>query len=107
MAVSSTFRAHTPYHQVLFRPNEADMIGTEWFSESTLNYAEHIFRHQASSQFQSPAPVTPFDPHASDTDGGRPALLFASERHPLTAVSWTQAGAAGSRYGGLAAASRA
>ncbi|GAB3642952.1 acetoacetate--CoA ligase [Spirosoma arcticum] len=70
-------QSHAPYHQVIFRPSEADMIGTEWFSGAKLNYAEHIFRHKNPQ---------------------RPALLFASERaddrwsdarrHPLTAVSW-------------------
>ncbi|GAB2564867.1 acetoacetate--CoA ligase [Spirosoma areae] len=62
-------QSHTPYHQVIFRPNQADMIGTEWFSESTINYAEHIFRHKTTQ---------------------RPALLWASERQPLTALSWEE-----------------
>ncbi|GAB4047562.1 acetoacetate--CoA ligase [Spirosoma litoris] len=65
-------QSHTPYHQVVFRPNRVDMIGTEWFTGATLNYAEHIFRHK---------PI--------QTRGERtPALLFASERHSLTSVSW-------------------
>ena len=65
-------QSHTPYHQVLFRPNQEDMIGTEWFTESTLNYAEHIFRHQPAQR------------HSNEP----PALLFSSERQPLTALSW-------------------
>ena len=61
-------QSDTPYHQVVFKPNATDMIGTEWFAGATLNYAEHIFRHRNAQ---------------------RPALLFASERHPTpVAVSW-------------------
>lgn len=70
-------QSHTAYHQIIFRPSGDDMIGTEWFSGATLNYAEHIFRHK---------------------NAPRPALLFASERsgvreadtrqHGLTAMSW-------------------
>ena len=59
---------HTPYHQIILKPNQRDMIGTEWFREATLNYTEHIFRHRTDQ---------------------RPAILFASEQHPtLTALSW-------------------
>jgi acetoacetyl-CoA synthetase len=60
-------QSHTPYNQIVFSPSDADMIGTEWFSGATLNYAEHIFRH-ANTQ--------------------RPALMFASEQRRLTAISW-------------------
>lgn len=65
-------QSYTPYRQLIYRPSENDMVGTEWFSGATLNYAEHIFRHK---------------------NGQRPALLFASERfntrqHRLMAVSW-------------------
>ena len=65
-------QAHTPYNQVLFRPSTADMIGTDWFSGATLNYAEHIFRHK---------------------NNHRPALLCAAEPSDgrtgrLTALSW-------------------
>jgi len=77
-------QSHTPYHQILFRPNEADMIGTEWFSESTLNYAEHIFRHKPEAA-PTPKPRTGAVPLV---EVSQPPLLFASERHPLTAVSW-------------------
>ena len=76
-------QSHTPYHQVLFRPNETDMIGTEWFSESTLNYAEHIFRHKL-------AHTSITSGHTVSSNGTSPALLFSSERHPLTAISWTE-----------------
>ncbi|MVM31780.1 acetoacetate--CoA ligase [Spirosoma sp. HMF4905] len=65
-------QGHTPYHQVVFRPNREDMIGTEWFTGATLNYAEHIFRHKSTQG-----------------RGDRtPALLFASERQSLLSVSW-------------------
>ncbi|AKD57487.1 acetoacetate--CoA ligase [Spirosoma radiotolerans] len=61
-------QSHTPYHQVIFRPNREDMIGVSWFSEATLNYAEHIFRHRSPQ---------------------RPAILFSSERQPaVTSLSW-------------------
>lgn len=63
-------QSHTPYHQLVYRPSNADMIGTEWFIGATLNYAEHIFRHKATQ------PRT------------GPALLFASERQSLTGLSW-------------------
>ena len=63
-------QSHTPYHQVFFRPNRQDMIGVSWFSEATLNYAEHIFRHRNAQ---------------------RPAILFVSEQHPtLASVSWNE-----------------
>lgn len=67
-------QAHSPYSQVIFRPSDADMIGTEWFSGATLNYAEHIFRHKTSQS----------------RNAGSPALLFASERQSLAALSWDQ-----------------
>lgn len=65
-------QSHTPYREVVFRPNREDMIGTEWFAGATLNYAEHIFRHKSTQ-----------------ARGERtPALVFASERQPLMTVSW-------------------
>jgi acetoacetyl-CoA synthetase len=48
---------------------ERSMPGAQWFPGAHLNYAEQIFR-QASSE--------------------RPALLFQSERQPLTALSWAE-----------------
>jgi acetoacetyl-CoA synthetase len=56
--------SHTPYKQVL---TGAEMPGYRWFEGATLNYAAHIFR-QATDQ--------------------RPAILFQSERQPLTEISW-------------------
>ncbi|GAB4028168.1 acetoacetate--CoA ligase [Spirosoma gilvum] len=64
-------QSHTPYKQVLYRPSDADMVGVDWFSGATLNYAEHIFRHKATHQ-----------------SANRPALLFASEQQSLTSMSW-------------------
>lgn len=62
-------QSQTPYEQVVFRPNREDMIGTSWFEGATLNYAEHIFRHQTRQ---------------------RPAIIFTSELQPtLTSISWT------------------
>ena len=63
--------SHTPYYQILYRPEDETMIGTEWFIGSTLNYAEHIFRHKDTKTRNSPA------------------LFFASERHKLRSISWT------------------
>ncbi|HRN56302.1 MAG TPA: AMP-binding protein, partial [Agriterribacter sp.] len=57
---------HTPYTHVMSRD---PMPYTKWFEGSTVNYAEHIFRNATN---------------------GRPALLFQSERRPLTSVSWNE-----------------
>jgi acetoacetyl-CoA synthetase len=59
-------RASQPYDCVL---PERRMPGARWFPGARLNYAEHAFRN---------------------ADGGRPALLFASERHALQATSWPE-----------------
>jgi acetoacetyl-CoA synthetase len=56
--------AHQPYQGVI---SDDSMPNTRWFEGSTLNYAEHIFRHKTSE---------------------RPAIIFQSERHPLTEISW-------------------
>jgi acetoacetyl-CoA synthetase len=42
-------------------------FGGRWFAETRINYAEHIFRNETDAF---------------------PALLFQSERHPLTEISW-------------------
>lgn len=55
---------HTPYQKIM---SDDGMPYTKWFEGATLNYAEHIFRN------------------ATDE---RPAILFQSERTPLTAISW-------------------
>lgn len=62
-------QSHSPYSQVIFRPSAADMIGTEWFTGATVNYAEHIFRHRNKQ---------------------RPAILFATERQRLASLSWDE-----------------
>lgn len=64
-------QSRTPYTQVVYRPTDADMIGTDWFTGATLNYAEHIFRHKSN----------------------QPAILYAAEgpesrRQRLLALSW-------------------
>ncbi|GAB3706178.1 acetoacetate--CoA ligase [Spirosoma flavus] len=64
-------QSHTPYQQVVFRPSQRDMIGTDWFSGATLNYAEHIFRHKTVQRHSD-----------------RPAMLYASEHQPVKAISW-------------------
>ncbi|GAB4014700.1 acetoacetate--CoA ligase [Spirosoma koreense] len=63
-------QSHSPYQQIIYRPSDADMVGTEWFIGATVNYAEHIFRHKATQSRTSPA------------------ILFASERQGLTVLSW-------------------
>jgi acetoacetyl-CoA synthetase len=60
-------RASQPYKRVL----KARMPGAEWFSGARLNYAEHALRHERA---------------------GADALLFLSERHGLTTMSWSELG---------------
>jgi acetoacetyl-CoA synthetase len=56
--------ADAPYERVLGR---AEMPGAEWFPGTRLNYAEHVFRDRAADEV---------------------ALVHASERRPLTEMSW-------------------
>lgn len=56
--------ASHPYDAVL---GDRRMPGTQWFPGARLNYAEHTFKHAADD---------------------RPALMFQSERNPLTEMSW-------------------
>ncbi|MBE3559735.1 MAG: acetoacetate--CoA ligase [Ktedonobacteraceae bacterium] len=58
-------KASQPYTTVLA---ERRMPGARWFTGAQLNYAEHVFRNATAE---------------------RPALFFRSERHPLTAMSWS------------------
>jgi len=53
-----------PYEKILA---ERNMPGAKWFAGAELNYAEHVFRNAISS---------------------RPALVFQSEKLPLTEISW-------------------
>jgi acetoacetyl-CoA synthetase len=59
-------KSHDIYLEVLVRP-QYGMIGTKWFTRSRVNYAEHVFRNRTND---------------------RPALIFQSERQPLTEISW-------------------
>ncbi|OIN60032.1 acetoacetate--CoA ligase [Arsenicibacter rosenii] len=66
-------QSHSAYRDVLDR-NPDGMIGTEWFTGATVNYAEHAFRFKNKQH---------------------PAILFHSERSVAsdlrpTAISWTQ-----------------
>src|ERR1700722_660310 len=61
-------RASRPYERVL---GKSSMPGAEWFPGARLNYAEHALRHERA---------------------GADALLFLSERRPLSALSWTALG---------------
>ena len=62
-------KSHDTYFEVLRKNGSDDMIGTKWFTRATLNYAEHIFRNKNKD---------------------RPALIFQSERQPLTEISWAE-----------------
>ena len=55
-----------PYHTVLV---ERKMPGAKWFAGAELNYAEHVFRNATTS---------------------RPAIVFQSEKMPLTEISWDE-----------------
>lgn len=57
---------HTPYTQVL---SGTQMPDYKWFEGATLNYAEHVFRQKTAS---------------------RPAIIFQSERHARTEMSWAE-----------------
>ncbi|GCE27428.1 acetoacetyl-CoA synthetase [Dictyobacter alpinus] len=59
-------KASHPYSAVL---TDHTMPGAHWFPDARLNYAEHIFRNATSD---------------------RPAILFQSERQPLTEISWQE-----------------
>lgn len=56
----------TPYSRVL---SSHTMPGARWFEGATLNYTEHVFRNATAAH---------------------PAVLFQSERQPLTAISWAE-----------------
>ena len=60
--------ASRPYERVL---GSSTMPGAEWFPGAQLNYAEHALRLERD---------------------GADALLYLSERRPLTALSWTDLG---------------
>ncbi|MCB9284645.1 MAG: acetoacetate--CoA ligase [Lewinellaceae bacterium] len=59
-------KSYSPYSQVL---KGDEMPGYEWFTGSTLNYAEHIFRAR---------------------NDAHPAIIFQSERQSLIEISWEE-----------------
>src|SRR6266704_78166 len=59
-------KASKPYST---RLDERKMPGAHWFPGAELNYAEHVFRNAAND---------------------RPALIFQSERQPLTEIAWDE-----------------
>ncbi|HZS93644.1 MAG TPA: AMP-binding protein, partial [Chloroflexota bacterium] len=59
-------RATQPYETVLA---ERGMPGAVWFPGARINYAEQVFRNETADY---------------------PAILFRSERHPLTTISWDE-----------------
>lgn len=61
-----SIKAHDTYFEVVNKPTSG-MIGTEWFTKSTLNYAEHVFRNKTKES---------------------PALIFQSETKSLKEISW-------------------
>ncbi|MCB0395261.1 MAG: acetoacetate--CoA ligase [Flavobacteriales bacterium] len=60
--------SHSDYEKVIDVPS-GTIMGTRWFTGSTLNYAEHVFR-QSNDQ--------------------HPAIIFKSERHPIQHISWKE-----------------
>ena len=63
-------KASAPYEQVL-EGGERTLPRPTWFPGAQLNYAEHLLRHESR-------------------DG--PAILFASEDHPVAGLSWNELG---------------
>ncbi|MFN8349343.1 MAG: AMP-binding protein [Spirosomataceae bacterium] len=59
-------KSHSMYWDVLVN-SKKELSDTQWFTGSSVNYAEHIFRSK---------------------NANRPALLYQSEREPLREVSW-------------------
>lgn len=59
-------KSYTPYETVL---KSGKMPGAEWFSGSTLNYAEHILRNGVK---------------------GKTALFYKSENRPLAEMKWEE-----------------
>lgn len=57
-------QAKSPYKEVL---DERKMPGAKWFTGATLNYSEHVFRHERDDQ---------------------PAIIYESELRPQGEVSW-------------------
>ena len=59
-------QSDVPYETVLA---ERGMPGAVWFPGARINYARHVFRNATAAH---------------------PAILFSSERRPLTAMSWEE-----------------
>ena len=57
-------KSSSPYSAVL---ESHQMPGARWFPGAHLNYAEQVFRHDSADH---------------------PAVIFRSERHPVTEISW-------------------
>jgi acetoacetyl-CoA synthetase len=58
-------KSYTPYEMVL----EGEMPHARWFTGSTLNYAEHIFRSKNENH---------------------PAIIYQSEQYPMQEMSWQE-----------------
>lgn len=67
-SISNYFQVihHSPYSNVL---SNHDMPGAQWFEGSTLNYAEHVFRHK---------------------NAAHPAIIAQAENRPLYEISWDE-----------------
>lgn len=61
-------KSYSAYTEILANPAEG-MIGTKWFPNASLNYAEHILRNSNSE---------------------RPAIIFQSELNELSEISWAE-----------------
>ena len=59
-------KSSRPYTAVL---ESHQMPGARWFPGAHLNYAEQVFRHNSADH---------------------PAIIFRSERHPVTEISWAE-----------------
>lgn len=67
-------QSDTPYHSVLVPPaSPGQMMGTQWFPGSRVNYAEHLLR-------------------AEEQGGERPVFHHLSENRPLAQMGWTELG---------------
>jgi len=62
----SEIKAHSVYWNILTRSSKK-ITDSQWFTESKINYAEHIFRHKSNQ---------------------RPALLYQSSQGVMQEVSW-------------------
>ena len=66
-------QSDTPYREVFTPSQDAEFIGTQWFTGSKVNYAEHLLR-------------------AEQTEGDKTVFHHLSEIRPLAQMSWHELG---------------